>query len=228
MSSVYHEAECIARRVSEGARLLFFVSCGRDSSCILELMSKYIDMSRHVYVHYTPYETVLPYQSRHLDYLSRRYKIDIQTRPDPRSIAYKLRGVAEDRDMLLDQHGCSLCVLGYRMDESLQRRGMLKSKTTGIDDKVRECYPLRAWTSRITDAFVKTRRIPLAPEYKYGFRDCRNHRGLKAVLLRQISEEDYLAAVAQDPQIEVDYVRHAHRWDTAHPSEIQDEEDEEG
>ena len=224
MPGVYHETDAIIKKTATG-RLLFMVSLGRDTACFLDLFSKRTTLARHAFVHYTAYETMLPYQARHLAYLEKRYKISVDVRPDPRSIAFGLAGVAEERDMLLEKYGCMYQVLGYRMDESLQRRGMLKRFSDGMDDKTRECYPLRSWTSRITDAYVRTNHVLLAPEYSYGFRDSRNHRGQKALLLRAISEEDYLAAIAQDPQIEVDYVRHSERLASQQAADIPDEED---
>ena len=224
MPGIYHETDQIIRRAGDG-RLLFMVSLGRDTACFLDLFSRRTELSRHAFVHYTAYETMLPYQARHLAYLEKRYGISVEVRPDPRSLSAGLAGVAEERDMLLDRHGCCLQVLGYRMDESLQRRGMLKSLTDGISDKLRECYPLRSWTPRITDAYVKSNKILLAPEYSWGFRDCRNHRGLKAVLLHDMSYEDYVAAVKQDPHIEVDYVRYRKRLSKP-SSDVQDGEND--
>ena len=156
---------------------------------------------------------MLPYQAKQLALLERRYGILIDVRPDPVSPLVKgLRSIAEDRDFMLDHYGCGLMVLGYRMDESLQRRGMLKKLENGINDKLRECYPLRSWTSRITNAFVKANKVLLSPEYSFGLRDFRMHRSGRAVLLRHlISEADYQAAIAQDPQVEIDYVRYAHK-----------------
>lgn len=206
MPGILHEVDCIA---ASGEKLLMAVSLGRDTACFMHALSKKVRMQDHAYFHYTTYCTMLPYHARQLRAIEDRYGIGVEVRPDPRSLASGIVGVAEDRDYLLDKHGCGLCVLGYRMDESLQRRGMLKRHTDGIDRKTRECYPLRSWTSRITDAYVRTHRIPLAPEYALGMRDMPTHRGTKAVILRHwISEEDYQAAIAQDPQVEVDYVRH--------------------
>jgi len=124
MAGIYHEADCIAK---DGRKLLFGISLGRDSSCMLELMHKRVKLQEHHFVHYSPYLTMLPYQAKQLSMLERRYGISVDVRPDPRStLVIGLRSVAEDRDAMLEEHKCGLMVLGYRMDESLQRRGMLK------------------------------------------------------------------------------------------------------
>lgn len=225
MPDIYHEARSIS---SLNKRLLFMVSTGRDSMCILELMKDLVDLPSMSFVHYSSFDPVLPYQSRILGYLEKRYSIRIEVRPDPMGVAYGLRGVAEDRDALLRDKNCELMVLGYRMDESLQRRGMLKSLTDGINPKTRECYPLRSWTSRITDAFVKARKIRLAPEYGLGLRDFRNVKNGKAYLLRLICEESYKEAVRQDPTVELDYVRYEKVRRDQLLAEIQDGADEEG
>lgn len=220
MANIYHEADCIAK---SGERLLFGVSLGRDSACFLRVLSTRVKLQDHAFFHYSCYWTLLPYQQRQLEAIEARYGIKIEVRPDPRSSILKgLRTFAEDRDIQLDAKGCGLMVLGYRMDESLQRRGMLKQYTDGINPKTRECYPLRSWTSRITDAYVKANRITLAPEYALGLSDLTEHRQGRAVVLRHyISEADYQAAIAQDPQVEIDYVRYAHKHREELFSEIQ-------
>lgn len=213
MPSIYHETHQIA---ASGSKLLFGVSLGRDTACMLHLfkehapkLSKGFDIREHAFVHWTPYDKMIPYQARLLQVIQDRYGIIVDVRPDPVNWAMKgIRSIAEERDACIEHYQAKYMVMGYRMDESLQRRGMLKKHTDGLNDKLHEAYPLRSWTSRITDTFVKTNRIQLAPEYAYGLRDCRNHRGMKAVWLRKfIGEADYQAAVAQDPQVEVDYVR---------------------
>lgn len=220
MPSIYHEADCIAKT---GSRLLFGVSLGRDTACFLNVLAARVDLSKHAFYHYSSYWTLLPYQQRQLVAIEKLYSINIEVRPDPNSYIIKgLRTFAEDRALQLKEKNCDLVVLGYRMDESLQRRGMLKQYSDGINWKSKECYPLRSWTSRITDAYVKANRIALAPEYSYGVHDMTEHRQGRAVFLRHyISEADYQAAIAQDPQVEIDYVRYAHKHREELFSEIQ-------
>ena len=109
----------------------------------------------------------------------------------------------------MDKHQCSLALFGYRMDESLQRRGMLKKFTDGIDYVRKWAYPMRSFTRKTIRGYVNSNKIPLSPEYNAGFNhDFPEHRGMASMILRHfISEEDYQAAVAQDPNIERDYVR---------------------
>ena len=97
------------------------------------------------------------------------------------------------------------------MDESLQRRGMLKAFEDGIDYVRHYGYPLRRWTAKTIRGYVTANKIPLSIEYALGYKhDFQDHRGARAYVLRhQISEEDYQAAIAQDPNVEIDYVRAA-------------------
>lgn len=219
MASIYHEMEQIA---TSGSRLLFGVSLGRDTACMLHLFATQakrvnpnFKMSDHAFLHWSPYLEMLPYQARHLQFIRDQYKIDIDVRPDPTGWLMKgITKIAQERDHVIDLFKADFMCVGYRMDESLQRRGMLKRHENGMDPKVREAYPLRTWTSRIIDSYVRTNKIRLAPEYAYGLRDCRDHRGIRSVWLRDvIGETDFKSACAQDPQIEIDYIRFKHVYD---------------
>lgn len=219
MPGIFHEADAIA---ATGEKLLFGVSLGRDTACLLHVLSSRVKLTEHAFYHYSSYLSMLPYHARLLECIEARYGIHIEVRPNPRTFGLKGTSLAKDRDAMLAHYDCKLAVLGYRMDESLQRRGMLKQYADGINRKSSECYPLRAWTSRITSAYVRTHNIRLAPEYSMGLRDMSEHRGARSVILRHyISEADYQAAIAQDPQVEIDYVRYAHKHREELFSEIQ-------
>lgn len=225
MPSIYYEADQIA---TSGSRLLFGVSLGRDTAAMLHLMSTRVKFKDHAFVHWTPYLEMLPYQARLLNAIQVRYGIKVDVRPDPRSWLMKgIRSIADERDACIDKYGADFMCVGYRMDESLQRRGMLKRHTTGMDPKVREAYPLRSWTRPIMSKYIESNRIQLAPEYSYGLRDCRNHRGMRAVWLREIiGEADFRAAVEQDPQVEIDYVRNFPIYQSALSAGFSDTEDQ--
>lgn len=205
---IYHEAREISNLTGP---LLLGISLGRDSACMLDLFFSVLKLPVHKFViyHYAAYLEMLPYQARHLSAIEAKYGFTAVVRPDPLGYACKgIVGVAADRDSMLAEYSCTHMVIGYRMDESLQRRGMLKALVNGINKKTKECYPLRSWTSRISDAYVKTRRIKLGPEYAAGIRDCRVHRGPRAVWLRDaVGENDYDKACEQDPQVAIDYAR---------------------
>lgn len=198
-----HEAKAIA---SFGGRLAFAVSTGRDSAVMLALMSTLTDMKRHKFFFWSRFAEMLPYQRRYISMLEKRYgiHIDIHLWPDKYN-STQGAFVAE----YMEKNGCSLCLFGYRMDESLQRRGMLKALSNGIDTERRWAYPLRSFTKPKVRAYVKAHRVPLSPEYNFGLkRDLNDFRSMNAVYLREvIGEEDYQCAIRQDPNIEIDYMR---------------------
>lgn len=206
---IYHEIESL---IATRKKLLFGVSLGRDCACMLHLFfNKYkIDPKEHSFVHYIVYDEMLPYQQKQLEALEKLYGFTCMIRPDPYSYLKKVRSVADERDMLLSLTGAEYWVTAIRMDESLQRRGMMKRYADGINNDMKEAYPLRSWTRRIRDNYVKVNNIHLAPEYAFGLHDCRGtHRGMLAVWLRhEIGEEEFKLAVKFDPQVMIDYVRY--------------------
>ena len=204
-SPMFHDAKCIA---DFGGRFAFGVSLGRDFAVVLHVMSQLTDMKRHAFFHWTKYPKLLPYQARYLNLLEKMYgfKAEIQIWPESKK--------AKQQDVIrefMERNGCSLCIQGFRMDESLQRRGMLKKLTDGIDYVRHYGYPLRSWTSKTVRGYCTANKVPLSIEYSLGYKhDFQDHRGQKAYVLRhQISEEDYQCAIAQDPNVEIDYVRYA-------------------
>lgn len=201
--SLLHEAKAIA---SFGGRLAFAVSTGRDSAVMLHVMSKFVDLKKQAFFHWSVYGEIIPYQKRYMELIERKYGITIEMRLTPKLVKQDQQGFVTD---FLENNGCSLCLFGYRMDESLQRRGMLKAFTDGIDAKRRWAYPLRSWTKPKVRAYAKANRVPLNIEYALGLeRDMGDHRGIRAFFLRHyIGEEDYQCAIRQDPAVEIDYVR---------------------
>lgn len=201
--SLLHEAKAVA---SFGGRLAFAVSMGRDSAVMLALMSKLTDLRKHAFFFWSRFPELLPYQRRYFNAMEKRYGIHIDIRLWPESYKGKQGEFVRE---YMEQNGCSLCCFGYRMDESLQRRGMLKALEDGIDRVRNWAYPLRSFTKPKIRAYVKEHRVPLAPEYQFGLkRDLNDFRSMNAVYLRHvIGEEDYQAAIRMDPSIEVDYMR---------------------
>lgn len=189
-----------------GGRLAFAVSTGRDSAVMLALMSHFTDLKNHRFFFWSRFPEVLPFQRRYLDMLEKRYSIKIDVRLWPET--YK-SNQGEFVKQYMEENGCSLCCFGYRMDESLQRRGMLKALEDGIDRKRLWAYPLRSFTKPKVRAYVKAHRVPLTIEYNFGLkRDLNDFRSMNAVYLRTvIGEEDYQCAIRQDPNIEIDYMR---------------------
>ena len=201
----YREPDEIANH-AKNHKMLFMVSCGRDCAVMLDLMSKKMDLKAHSFVTWSYYPKLLPYVARYISCLENRYGIQIASAMMPQVVN---ENEAEKVKQHLDEFGCEYSVWGFRMDESLQRRGMLNKLENGIDETMKRCYPLRSYTKRYISAYCRQNRVPLSQEYGCGFsRDFRTHRGNRSYLLRHfISEEDYQAAIAQCPEVEIDYIR---------------------
>lgn len=200
----FSEAKAIA---AFGGRLAFAVSCGRDSAVMVDLMSRILpDISQHRFFFWSYYPKVLPYKARYLAVLEKRYGISIDVHLDPQRYKGKQANFVRE---YLEKNGCSLALFGYHMDDSLQRRGMLKALSDGIDYARKWAYPLRSFTKRTVRGYVNSRHVPLSLEYQLGLKhDFHEHRGPAAHFLRHyVGEEDYRLAVEQEPAVEIDYVR---------------------
>lgn len=209
MANLYHEADCIAQSAS---RVLVMLSCGRDSAVMLHILSQRM-RGRLTVVHLTPYlRDPLHYQTAYLDKLCGLCGVEYHLEQSYMAPwMQKLEGgmtQAQQRDHLLEKYKADYIAYGYRMDESLQRRGMMSKFEDGMDPKTKMCYPMRSWTKRTVPAYVRNNRIPLAPEYATeGGRDLMDHRGTGSVWLAERFPEDWERAAKQDPRIRIDYVR---------------------
>lgn len=200
---IYNEAKAIA---AFGGRLAIAFSLGRDSAVMLHILSQLTDLKKHKIFYWSRYPKILPYQRRYVDIVEKKYGIKIDIR-----LHYSLIGKKQMPWVVeyVEQNKCDLAVFGFRMDESLQRRGMLKRFKDGIDYQRKWAYPLRSFTAKSIRGYVNSNKVPLSIEYQLGFKhDWSEHRGFRAWYLRElVSEEDYKCAVEQDPNIEIDYVR---------------------
>lgn len=202
---VFNEAKAIAEF---GGRFAFAVSLGRDCAVMLDLMNRLTDLKKHKFFHWSHYPEILPYHAKYLELIKRRYGIEVDVHLWPEDYKGKQANFVTE---YMEKNGCSLAIFGYRMDESLQRRGMLKALTDGIDYQRKWAYPLRSFTRKTIRGYVNTFKVPLQIEYNIGIgRDMTEHRNENAYMLRHfISETDYQCAIKQKPEVEIDYIRYA-------------------
>lgn len=201
---IFSEAKAVA---ALGCRLAFAFSLGRDSAVMLHLMDKLTDVSAHKFFTWTSLPRLLPYQVRYLEQVENRYGISVDVHIQPEYVGSNQSEFVAD---YMAKNACGFALFGYRMDESLQRRGMLNKFKDGIDRAKRWAYPLRSFTRKTIRAYTESERVPLPIEYSTGLinRDMATFRGFNSFVLRHcVSEEDYQAAVSMDPNIEIDYVR---------------------
>lgn len=132
---LFNEAKAIA---NFGGRLAFAVSLGKDTACMLHIMNQLTDLKRHYFFHWSMYPKMLPYQSRYLSQIERMYGIKVDVSIWPELIKKKQAPAVTE---IMEANRCDLALFAYRMDESLQRRGMLKRFNDGIDYVRKWGYP---------------------------------------------------------------------------------------
>lgn len=102
--------------------------------------------------------------------------------------------------------GCSWIVFGHRMDESLERRAMIKS-AQGLLKKDRKAYPLWDWKKHDVYHYLKAAKIS-APEQFTEDDTTGFTLGPQTMLyLREEYPEDYRKALQMFPFLEVQYHR---------------------
>lgn len=205
-SPMFNEAKAIA---NFGGRFAFATSLGRDSAVMLHIMNQLTDLKKHKFFHWSFYPQLLPYQSKYLEKVKKMYGIEVDVFLHPNMIKKKQMPWVVD---YTESNGCNLALFGYKMADSLQRRGMLNKLTDGIDYQRKWAYPLRSWSTKTLRGYITANKVPLNIEYNLGMpHEMNEHRGNQAFILRHmIGEEDYQAAIAQDPRVEIDYIRSLH------------------
>ena len=199
--------KCFKAFRDDPRKVSFAISCGKDSAVMLDLASKFLDLSKHSFFYLTSYQEVLPFKRRYLQGLEKRYGIDIKVHYDP-----VMKGMKQAKAFrkFMEQDGTQLIGIGYKIYDSLQRRAILKgSEESGLALNFPFFAPLRDWKNKQVLAYAKSHRLALSPEYSMGANsEFDEFCGMRAVVLRHmISEEDYQCAIRQDPRVEVDYER---------------------
>jgi len=198
--------EAVAENISHS--LLFF-SGGRDSIAMLDLAQKFIPGK------FTPIFLYivkgLEFQEKTLRYYENRYGIEIKRELHWDASAY-LKQMGQTKKVLK----CSDCetylrrkydepwiMLGYRKDESLQRRGHLGSlaKSDYIDWQYHKIFPIADWLSKDIDVYIKSNRLVLPPEYRRGFRNIDQFKGEAAVYIKNTYPNDWEKIISTLPLV---------------------------
>lgn len=180
------------------------VSGGKDSVAVLDVVRE-VGFPR-VAAYFMYIVPGLSFQERYLEYLERRYDIEIIRLPHwMLSTFYRYASYRPDTNVSLDcpvikagdidaevreRTGIKWIVDGQRIDESLERRGMIKP-CRGIDLKRRRAFPIAYWSTKTVLAYLKARNIPLAPEYRYHGRSFGSFRIEDLGGIRHHFPEDY-------------------------------------
>lgn len=113
-------------------KVSFALSCGKDSDVMLDIASRFLDLSRHNFFYFTFYPVVLPYKARYLQRLERKYGIHIDIHEQPVNSGLKQ---SEAFARIREACGAELTGIGYKIYDSLQRRAILKGHEDGIRKK---------------------------------------------------------------------------------------------
>lgn len=185
-------------------KIVVFVSRGRDAATMAHVLLATVPRERLIFVNLWYYPD-LAYQQAQLAAWEVFCGIEIHRHPAEEVEAIhggkQALSFGDVREWIRDKYGAEWVAYGYRMDESLARRALLKPHLDGIHYAQKTVYPLRQFNHALVLAYVKRHRIPLAPEYAYGFRDISIFDGDSARWLRDTYPDDFERACAWDPNL---------------------------
>lgn len=208
MPNLYHEVQAIA---ASGKKILVNFSRGRDSLVQAHILLRTIPKDRLVFCHQWTYPD-LEYQLKHLRICEQFFGVPIHRVPSNERGIFthgKLQeSSSQERDRLLTEFECDLAAYGLRMDETLGRRNRLRKFVDGINEKDRECYPIKSWTAPVIRAYATKNKLPLAEEYAWNIHDIGARivgDGLLWLLERH--PEDFARAAKCDPILLSEYTK---------------------
>lgn len=194
---------------------LLYFSGGRDSIAMLDLAHRFMPCKFTAVFLYIV--KGLEFQERTLRYYERKCGIEIKREPHWDVSVYlkqmgqvkKIITCEKHEKYLKRKYNEPWIMLGYRKDESLQRRGHLGSlsKTNYIDWRHHKLFPLSAWLSKDVDAYIKMRKLLLPPEYRYGYRNIDQFKGDAAIYIKNTYPDDWEKIIAKFPLVEAEIVR---------------------
>jgi phosphoadenosine phosphosulfate reductase len=195
--------ESSIKAIADGVEFaIVFFSCGKDATTMLSLFNKYMPKrykAIFLYIH-----KGLSIREKIITYYENRFKIKIDQYPKF-DVAFMFKKKLKQPDIeafIRDKYDCEWLAYGYRKDESLQRRGMLKHIGNGIDYKYKKLYPLSDWKQSDVWKYIKAEKLILPPDYAAGFRDINIFKGDALLWLYREYYNDYLIIKDQYPDIE--------------------------
>jgi phosphoadenosine phosphosulfate reductase len=198
---------------------LLFFSGGRDSIVMLDLFERF--MSGRYKAVFLYMVKGLEFQEKILRHYEAKFGIEILREVHCDVSAYlkqmgkatKALKAADCEKFLRHKHDEPWIALGYRKDESLQRRGHLGSlsKTDFIDWKYHKLFPIADWLESDIKAYIKARKLVLPVEYANGYRNIDQFKGRAALYVKNSYPEDWARITAQFPLIEAEAFRMENR-----------------
>lgn len=187
---------------------IVFFSTGKDSVVMLNLFHKYMQ-GRFKAIYLYIYKG-LKIRENVLKYYEKQYKIKIDQYPQF-DVSYMKRTKklkqADIETFIRNKYNIQYLAYGYRKNESLERRGILKYVKNGIDEKYNKLYPVADWSEKDIFKYIKLNKLVLPIDYNYGFRDINIFKGNSLLWLYNNFREDYETIKKQYPLIEGELLR---------------------
>ncbi|MFA6258786.1 MAG: phosphoadenosine phosphosulfate reductase family protein [Candidatus Paceibacterota bacterium] len=211
MKDLYRNIKHIADSIDQA---VVFYSTGKDATAMLNLFHRFMPgRFKTVFLYFFK---GLSIRERMIAYYERRYKIKIDQYPQfDVSSLYSQASITNQKkikmkdveNFIRDKYNLPFLAYGYRKDESLERRGMLAHIDDGIEWKYKKLYPLADWSAKDVFNYLKHEKLPLPPDYPFGFRDINTFKGDALLWLVENYPEDYEMIKAQYPLIEAELIR---------------------
>lgn len=180
---------------------------------MLDLCCKYL---KKVYPVFLYFIKDLSIRNNIIVYYEKRYKIKIASFPHhdlakiykAQAYCFNNQSISivsqfEMDNFLRDKFNCEWIAYGYKKSDSLSRRGILNMTEKGIDKKNKKIYPLMDWNNQDSMKYCKVSKLPLPPDYDFGFRDINFFKGKSLLFLKNNFPDDFKRVVNQFPFIEV-------------------------
>lgn len=175
-------------------------SGGKDSIVTLDLCTKYF---KEVHVFFMYIVPGLEFQEKTLRRYEKRYGIEIERIPHPDMAKFLKYGTfrpADDSVPVLefndcysyvrDKFDCAWIAGGERINDSLNRRAMLKSGGS-IDFKQFRMYPLLHWNKNEVVEYIRRKKLYLPEDTKVFGRSFCDLSGESLFLMKKYFPEDY-------------------------------------
>jgi phosphoadenosine phosphosulfate reductase len=170
--NLYHGIQAAAAITD---RVLAFFSGGKDSVCTLDLCASHFKAVQPVFMQLGP---LLSFQQAMLLWAEDKYGVEVLTLPHPMLAEWLRYGIFranQDFDVpligFLDvytyariQSGIWWIAAGERIADSIVRRAMIKGDGGSVNPKRGRFYPLAEWEKADVLAYIRQRRLKVAPE----------------------------------------------------------------
>lgn len=194
-------------------------SCGKDSAAVLDVCAGTFLRIECYFQYVVP---GLEFQERYLRYTEGRYGVKIHRLPHwnlsnllrratfrphtNATLSCPALGIAAIEAEVRRRTGIEWIASGEKINDSLERRGMIKS-CAGVDPKRRRFYPILDWSDRQVKRYLQVRKIPLAPEYQYLKRSFMPMNERDLAVVREHFPADYKRILEMFPYAEASHYR---------------------